>query len=193
MTDPLHTHPCFDHFMESRQGTDEPSDFEIFLLNAILALPPPGVHTPGTPATPATPLIEFPFRPTSSIHSKEVKLSQTPFIGQQAGSTKTSTGTSLASDKLYPTALLKCPLHVFNAFCKEYKLGPVLVLELHHARRRKKNRMFQRITRKRRMHGIDGTKQRDDYESDDEGKCDEIDFARVYAELMAGLSLHAKE
>ena len=193
MTDPSYTHPYFDCFMESRQSTVEPTDFDIFLLNAILALPPPTVTTPTT--TPATPHVEpSPPLSSASYHSSMNLPSQKSFFGHSVSSrpssSKQPSGASHTSDKLFPTPLLKCPLASFETFCKKYKLSSSLVSALHYARRRKKNRMFQRITRnKRREHGAEEAKQHDDYESDDEGKCDAIDYEKVYAELVAGLSL----
>ena len=95
-----------------------------------------------------------------------------------------SSGAIYTADKLFPTPLLKCPLAIFNAFCKEYNLHPGLVSMLHHARRRKKNRMFQRITRicrGARLH------RQAPSESDDEGKCTTIDSKRVYNELIAAV------
>ena len=183
MADPAQTHPFFDCFMESRHNAAEPTDFDIILLNAILALTPATgmleqAHTPDS-----SPALSMPSSSASSAPTTKA------FFGYRSVALScrpsAASGAAYTSDKLFPTPLLKCPLMVLTAFCKEHKLNPSLVSELHHARRRKKNRMFQRITRNRREDRAD-MKQATP-ESDDEGRCATIDSERVYAELVSAM------
>ena len=86
------------------------------------------------------------------------------------------------SDRLFPVPLLKCRKHVFTAFVSKYDLRPKLIEALNDARRRKRNRKFQRVTRNRKYAN---TRKPVNPESDDEGDCATIDDESVYAQLMA--------
>ena len=153
------THPFFDSFMDSRVP-GPPTDFECYMLNAILAMP---ANTPEPELDHQVPAV------ASAPPSTQVPL-QLP---------RCAVGYS--TDKLFPTQLLKCPLPIFLLFIKERGLHPTIVEALRDARRRKVNRKSQRITRNRRS-GY--TKCRTE-ESDDEGECSEIDGNAVYAEWVA--------
>ena len=87
------------------------------------------------------------------------------------------------SDRLFPVPLLKCRKHVFTAFVSKYDLRPKLIEALNGARRRKRNRKFQRVTRNRKY--ASNTRKPVNPESDDEGDCATIDDESVYAQLMA--------
>ena len=186
--------------MESREPATEPSDFDIFLLNAILALPPPPADAPLTPITPITPHAETPSATSSTRPQSICAMASYSSFGRRPAedyckpphsNTVPLPPNTTATDKLFPTPLLKCPLIVLTAFCKEHKLDPNVVAALHQARRRKKNRKFQRIARHRRE-GPSRDKHLGDYESDDEGTCDVIDSERVYADMVAAFSKAAK-
>ena len=157
------THPFFDFFMDSRKP-GLPSDFECYMLDAILAMPVNASEAePGQ-----APAIE-PIHASKPV-PRTLPDEHTLVFGYSA-------------DKLFPVQLLKCPLPIFVKFVKERGLHPNLVEALRNARRRKVNRKLQRITRNRRR----GFKSCCEEESDDEGACSEINFAAVHAHLVAAL------
>ena len=159
-----------------------PTDFDLYVLNAILALPctMEDQSEQGT-APPIQP--DQIMKATPQQQSVATcDLSRVGRIDRELPSTRH------VSDKLFPVPLLKCPLHVFQDFCTNYSLHPDLISELRSARRRKANRKHQRITRNRRVPFHDHVA----VESDDEGQCDTIDSRVVYNQLVMACNSAAK-
>ena len=152
------THPFFDSFMDSRMP-GPPTDFECYMLDAILAMP---VNT------------------AEPEHDRQVPAVASVQPSTQEPHRLPTRNIGYGTDKLFPTQLLKCPLPIFLLFIKERGLHPNLVKALRDARRRKVNRKCQRITRNRRS-GYTNCRIE---ESDDEGDCSEIDGNAVYAKLV---------
>ena len=194
----------FDYFTDDREsGVVEPSDFDLFMLDCFLGLQssvceeeqgvslamsqpediPSPVSLPCTPqlATPppvsTSPTTQSPepliIKPS---HHRSTKHHQTQHnhVGRSL----------LPSDKRFPTPLLKCPLAVFKKFVDGHQLDADLVEDLRAARRRKKNRMFQRVTRNRQTRGRHPV----EAESDDEGECNSINEPAVYAQLIENIT-----
>ena len=157
------THSFFDEFMDTRTPGALPSDFECYMLDAILAM---------QADAPANEQEDKPLEATPPPSS--------PLLQQPASALTYTAG--LAADKMFPVPLLKCPLPAFVSFAQRYNLHPNLVVALRAARRRKTNRKSQRITRNRRA---SADKQQANLESDDEGDCNELDCGSVYAQLVA--------
>ena len=132
----------FDCFIACRAPGDVPSDFDLMMLDAILAMS--GV---------AQQQADLPGSTTSLTTVAPLTLGMSH-----------SFGVTRCPDRLFPISLLKCPLGVFLSFCKRHHLQSTLAKALHDARRRKTNRKFQRVTRNRRR----GKSEIAEVESDDE-------------------------
>ena len=149
----------FDCFIACRAPGDVPSDFDLMMLDAVLAMSGVAQQQPVSPARtmPVTSIAHL--SPSSQYYSF---------------------GVTRCPDRLFPTTLLKCPLGVFLSFCKRHHLQSTLVKALHDARRRKTNRKFQRVTRNRRR----GKSEMSEVESDDEGECLVLDDQDVLSMLV---------
>ena len=159
------THPFFDAFMDTRMP-GPPSDFDCYLLNAILALP----------------LALVKGDDGQHYHNVAVPLSSPQSL--VTASTRPNLDAIRAMDKLFPLPLLKCPMSVFIQFSMCYHLPSHLVEAIRAARRRKTNRKSQRISRNRRT-SIE--QQQVNLESDEEGECGDINCASVYTQLIAAM------
>ena len=119
----------FDCFFACRAPGDVPSEFDLMMLDAVLAMGGVAQQQPVSPARTTLVTTIAPLSPSSQYYSF---------------------GVTRCPDRLFPISLLKCPLGVFLSFCKRHHLQSTLVTALQDARRRKTNRKFQRVTRNRR-------------------------------------------
>jgi len=152
MTSQAPADSLFDCFIACRAPNLVPSDFDLMMLDAILAMSGVAQQQPAAGIADILPLYQY---------SNDLLL---PLVSLRN------------PDRLFPISLLKCPLDTFITFCKRYKLQSALVKTLREARRRKTNRKFQRITRNRRR-GMED--EMDNAESDDEGECLVLDDQAV--------------
>ena len=169
------SHPFLDQFYATRTASS-PTDFDIFLLNKILELPLSPLVNDGEQADmeheqatlPIGPVVAVQIRPPSAVipfHQLEV----------------------LVGDKRFPIALLKCPVKVMGFFIDVYHMQPWAAIELNDARRRKKNRFHQRVTRARHGKGSSVIAE----ESDDEGACDTFDMPDAFNKLEISMGARA--
>ena len=157
------THSFFDEFMDTRTPGALPSDFECYMLDAILAM---------QADAPANKQEDKPLEATPPPSS--------PLLQQPASALTYTAG--LAADKMFPVPLLKCPLSIFVAFTDAYRIHPDIVKALQAARRRKVNRKCKRVSRCKRAQKIHKLV---DVESDNEGECTTINGPAMFMKLMA--------
>ena len=167
--------PFLDVFYATREVTS-PTDLDIYVLNKILELPLSPLVNVELPAEIELLGVTLPIGPFTAVQILPPS-HVVPFHQLEV----------LVGDKRFPIALLKCPVKVMGFFIDVYHMQPWAAIELNDARRRKKNRFHQRVTRLRQGKGSSVIAE----ESDDEGACDTFDMPDAFNKLEISMGARA--
>ena len=172
--------PPFLNVFYATRAVSSPTDLDIFLLNKILERPFSPIAEDGEQADMG--LVDAGLAallPIGLVVAAHISLPSCVLPLHQLG--------ILVGDKRFPIALLKCPVKVMGFFIDVYHMQPWAAIELNDARRRKKNRFHQRVTRLRQGKGSSVIAE----ESDDEGACDTFDMPDAFNKLEISMGARA--